>query len=544
MEKLGPIDPIKHSQSTSSNVAFCGSNASDATDLFGRERIAEINLPTRESDLEFLKSLPLRTVLTVEEYERSVEISEKYYHVTLDDLPETRLIYDILVQYSKDDHLLELFDRTQERIANEAYEFKKAIEFFEDFSRDIVVDDRYEELLQIWEDISLEKYSTNPTASALKLKITDLINSQIFKDVIHIRLTNGSFEFKLALLSILKKLSFKETADDSFKKELESLFLQEKLVIESAKLQFEEDLAFLENLNWVSCTFLDLEKLVTISSNCSNGCYTQEYCNHLLKFILEKFVSIQQRPAYKENLSLILKEQHPIESIKLLQNLRNLAAKNCLFSHIETMYHAFESKCAEKLFTQKEEAAGVSQVNFFDETLSIKSGGANYCCGSMSVAAIVDKMAESRRTIEDLLKEGVTRHLKLHADQMTRLTSVAKLLEGNPDIIQKEETIFESPLVNSIRIDKYEQFLNRIELGSIGLLLAGNAFIMYAKNLDGTVEIFDSHGCSIPFIVGYTQPAYRAFFKSTSDAAAYLSVHRNIMPNDELSFYSLGIKIS
>ena len=126
---------------------------------------------------------------------------------------------------------------------------------------------------------------------------------------------------------------------------------------------------------------------------------------------------------------------------------------------------------------------------------------------------------------------------------MSNLTTVKMLADHNPEISQKLFIREDKESKRKISIDRYEEFLGTIAPGSSGLLLADEAFIMYASNLkDGSVEIFDSHGSSSPLIVGHTQPAYRAFFKSATDAAAYLSVHRNLPKGCSLIFSPMKVK--
>ena len=136
----------------------------------------------------------------------------------------------------------------------------------------------------------------------------------------------------------------------------------------------------------------------------------------------------------------------------------------------------------------------------------------------------------------------MVRHLKLPPEQMSNLTTVKMLADHNPEISQKLFIQEDKESKRKISIDRYEEFLGTIAPGSSGLLLADEAFIMYASNSNGSVEIFDSHGSSVPLIVGHTQPAYRAFFQNMKDAAAYLSVHRNLVPDCFLVFYPLDVK--
>ena len=77
----------------------------------------------------------------------------------------------------------------------------------------------------------------------------------------------------------------------------------------------------------------------------------------------------------------------------------------------------------------------------------------------------------------------------------------------------------------------------------MGECITDAAFFMCAVNEDESVEIFDSHGSSIPLITGAQNPAYRAFFKDRKSAAAYLSVHRRIdNPTSSLVFFPLEVK--
>ena len=226
-----------------------------------------------------------------------------------------------------------------------------------------------------------------------------------------------------------------------------------------------------------------------------------------------------------------------IESAKLIQTPKYLP--DLRGAQLE-IYKELEIESA-RLLKKFDQAQGISQVNFADEELNIKRGQANYCCGSMSVAALLDRMGGNKKKIEELLKEGVVRHLKLPPKQMFTLTTVKMLVDVNPEITEKPFIQEDKESKRNMSIDRYKQFLGTIAPGSSGLLLAKTAFIMYVSNVDGSVEIFDSHGSSIPLIVGDTQPAYRALFQNINDAAAYLSVHRNLVPDCVLDFYPLDV---
>jgi hypothetical protein len=124
---------------------------------------------------------------------------------------------------------------------------------------------------------------------------------------------------------------------------------------------------------------------------------------------------------------------------------------------------------------------------------------------------------------------------------MSTLTRVSMLIENNKDIKLHGESFKKSIDPNKTLYSGYLHLLNQIPTGSSGLILADTAFFMYNENPDGSIEIFDSHGSSIPLITGVTHPAYRAFFKDKKSAAAYLSVHRKVDIDRHLSFFPLEI---
>ncbi len=292
-----------------------------------------------------------------------------------------------------------------------------------------------------------------------------------------------------------------------------------------------------------------LQKFQTLLHEVSSPCkeiFKEFEMKAAAKFI-EKLQEdlINQKGLYNtlspNDLAIFFKNKNPIKVIRLLQKFQTLLPdKNSRCSYI---FRNFEVEASAKLFSNLVEAKNsISQKNFADEEFGIKSGGANYCCGSMSTAALVAKMAKQDKTIEEILKEGVIRHLKLPPEQMFNCTSLKMFAKFNKDILIGKNLSEKNSLKNSISIDRYEKFLSDIGPGSSGQLTAVRAAIMYVSNEDGSVEIFDSHGSSISLIVGHTQPAYRAFFKSATDAAAYLSVHRYLPKGCPLFFYPMKVK--
>jgi len=239
-----------------------------------------------------------------------------------------------------------------------------------------------------------------------------------------------------------------------------------------------------------------------------------------------------------DHLETLIKTNDPVQAIDLLQRLEiELEEEELLLS--ENIID-LETKASARLFIDRKEAiGGISQVNFKDDGLAITEGGANFCCGSIAVEALVAKLANG--TIEDVIKNGVIRHLNLPKEQMSTLTTVSMLIANNKDIKDNGAQIRKSLNPNKTLYSGYLDLLNMIPKGSSGLILADTFFFMYSENPDGSIEIFDSHGSSIPLITGVTHPAYRAFFKDKKSAAAYLSVHRKVDIDRHLSFFPLEI---
>ena len=207
---------------------------------------------------------------------------------------------------------------------------------------------------------------------------------------------------------------------------------------------------------------------------------------------------------------------------------------------LRNRYCRLQILATSKLVISKKTAEnGISQVNFEDKDLNIKSGGANFCCGSISVAALVERSKDL--SIENIIKEGVIRHLKLPPTQMSVLTPISMILDVNEDVTLADVGKVKLSFKNTARAIRYEKFLKEIQNGSSGILLVDTAATMLAINEDGSVEVFDSHGSSTPLLSKKTHPAYRAIFKNKTDAAAYLSVHRHLAINQPLRFYPLTV---
>ena len=143
-----------------------------------------------------------------------------------------------------------------------------------------------------------------------------------------------------------------------------------------------------------------LQKFQTLLPEVSSPCKNifKEFEIKVASKFIEKLQEdlINQKGLYNtlspDDLAVIFKDSNPIKVIRLLQKFQTLLPdKNSKCSYI---FRNFEVEAAAKLFPHQIQANPISQENFADEELGIKSGGANYCCGSMSVAALVAKMTK------------------------------------------------------------------------------------------------------------------------------------------------------
>ncbi len=570
MENPGPIDPHRKSELTSQNASDIVSGGAGKDDesasAVAKEQLARANpkeaaegpplaerriAPVGEmithapeqTDVEFLRLIKSKVFeegdlnLTDDQLMKFSEIDMKY-NKNLNDVPfEEREIYNILVHLYKNVNFNELMIASEKKIND-----LNKIEANRTYVRNLPKDHNPNRstiflIAQMYEEQTLEKYSTYKTSQLLKDELTTFINSTLYlASVFQMAYCNENLSDNLFELSKFQALPLAQDLKFALRKQLDTILsLSVKL-----QSQFDEDLILLEKANFNNCTIDELLEIAAISSRYNYNSYPEGSYLKIKKLINLRAKNAPVNNFHSDALQNLVTDADSKKVIKLVQALK----RSLDYEYFESndSYDQFEIEAAERLFKPTEGAQAISQKNFADEELGIKSGDANYCCGSISVAALIDRMGENKKTIEDLLKEGVVRHLKLPPKQMSTLSTVEMLAAVNPEISKKPSIQEDWESKRNISIDRYEQFLGTIAPGSSGLLLADTAFIMYASNEDGSVEIFDSHGSSVPLIVGYTQPAYRAFFQNVNDAAAYLSVHRNLVPDCVLSFSPLEVK--
>jgi hypothetical protein len=303
------------------------------------------------------------------------------------------------------------------------------------------------------------------------------------------------------------------------------------------KEEFDEDLKYTTSFNPNNCTFGDLEKIGEVINRVTLILsYYPRWQDQLTQILIAKASHAYNSRTFPEDLKTLVSEIDPVRVIRCMQTLKKIHFNDS----IKSLFHGIEIISCARLFTRREiTEGGVSQSDFSDEELGIKVGMANYCCGSMAVAGLVALKRKTQSNLNAILKDGVIRHLKLPPKQMKTLTQASMILNKtiNPEILDTGPTIREDEmLVHEIGCNRYQKFLDLIPLGSTGLLLVDTRFLMCAVNLNGSVEIFDSHGSSIPLLVGFKNPAYHAIFETKEMAGAYLSVHSRI----QNAFYPLS----
>lgn len=344
--------------------------------------------------------------------------------------------------------------------------------------------------------------------------------------------TFKDIEFASMFLSINKKMETKEILNPICWCKIPD-FTEE---------QFAQDLSFIQTFEFSDYIFSEYELLGKLVDRIyQDDEYSYHQKEQLIRGIKNKVVKVS-----KQDCISFIKIQDPVKVLRFLQQLKRLPVKDEFIKQFNAFIFISEIEISARLFTSKEVAKdGINQKNFESEKLEIEEGGANFCCGSMTVAALVERMRKTGKNLNQILEDGVIRHLKLGLEKMSRLSSIEEILAKNGDDVHPyKEYLYETlDSIGKIDFDRYETLLNRIKKESAGVILANTAFFMCAVNKDESVEIFDSHGSSIPLITGTQNPAYRAFFKDTTSAAAYLSVHRRIKSSRyPLLFFPVEVK--
>ena len=161
---------------------------------------------------------------------------------------------------------------------------------------------------------------------------------------------------------------------------------------ESRKLMeyLNNEIFLYKETSFDKCSFEELEKIVKIGGGYKYDNYP-ECREKIINFFIPKTKDAYDT-FWPKDIENLVKDQNPKRVIKLLQGLKSLPTEKSF--RLDDIYNKFEIKAAAKLFPHQIQANPISQENFADEELGIKSGGANYCCGSMSVAALVAKMTK------------------------------------------------------------------------------------------------------------------------------------------------------
>jgi len=472
------------------------------------------------SDANFVTSLIVRCRAEIpmrlndEDFRRIETIHETVKQLPVDGIKENEELKKSLSRlYKNSDFLKAITKQELKNIQNDKIAFDNIKQSKTPSLKDI------NDLLTIFSNQTDKKCLLYESAKSLIDELSTYIQGHAFQSSVREKLYSNKDELDETTLENILKLPI---VNEDFKESIEMRLEKHLGLNDEVHISFIESLTFDQLIEMFNAD-TDYRIIVEEKSLTRNDCicifdeFSYTFCDHL------------------ENL---IKANDPIQAIDLLQRLEiELEEEELLLS--ENIID-LETEASARLFIDRKEAiGGISQVNFKDDGLAIAEGGANFCCGSIAVEALVAKLAN--RTIEDVIKNGVIRHLKLPKEQMSTLTTVSMLIENNKDIKDNGAQIRKSLNPNKTLYSGYLDLLTMIPKGSSGLILANIAFLMYTENPDGSIEIFDSHGSSIPLITGVTHPAYRAFFKDKSSAAAYLSVHRKVDIDRSLSFFPLEI---
>ena len=545
MAEIGPVNFHNQHISTRQEIESSSSDTEKiervAKEILGgggstAPSLNERDVTIRHSDLKFIKQLSLDFIIgsleTIEDEDwvRIYNIYQKHPNYPSQGSDEDRAIFLALSELFQDSGFTDQFTVIEKKIIekriNDLKELendKKVIEKVK--KRKKISKNGIKDVIKIYKNQTLEKCSTHETSKLFKKELAIFINSSFFIQP----LLRYLFKDALDLSTLLELINFPFDGT-----ECNPLAIKDSLKYKYLPLQFKEDLAFLEN-----CTFNKLERMFEIDAMSDDGLTQSARVNAFERLNSDFYDDLDmEENLFYDHLVRQIKDENPIRVIKLLQQLKDLSTNK--HPSLLKVFKDLEIKTVGNLFTKYEEASnGISQVNFEDIDLNINSGGANFCCGSISVEALVTRL--KGKTIEEIIKNGVIRHQRLPAKQMHDFSTISMLLAYNKDILKVGEEKFEMGGQGTIGITRYEKFLEQIPVGSSGIMATSGAAFMYASNLNGSVEIFDSHGSSVPLIVGHTQPAYRAFFENMNNAAAYLSVHRELGVNSSLLFQPISV---
>ncbi len=315
-----------------------------------------------------------------------------------------------------------------------------------------------------------------------------------------------------------------------------------------SKFYLSKDLDNIKNMNIEEDDFFDdlpdiLERIFEPKGYCP------EHKDQLIRSLQSKIKEIFESEDLEMQCNLFAQEEGPIEAIQRLQLLKEIPYNYYLFSNdvlrlINIKSEQLQLMCSEKLFEEHTVTSdGVNQKNFEDESLKIKKGEANYCCGSMAVQMLIDRIHKTGMTLNEILRQGVIRHQKLPALQMKNLTNISMILEYNAKEIALAGPTYKEKIIKPhiTQVERFTDFFSGISNGTSGILHVGSVFLMCSIHDDGKIELFDSHGSSSPLISGKMDPAYRALFNTKEELSAYLSVHCRARIKDKISLYPIKV---
>jgi hypothetical protein len=277
--------------------------------------------------------------------------------------------------------------------------------------------------------------------------------------------------------------------------------------------------------------------------------YCPEYKDQIITSLNLKVKEIYESNNVPRLCHEFLDKEGPVQAIKVLQLLEKIphnhfVVSNNFFARMDRVWMSLQVMCCKRLFLEHEVASnGISQRNFEDQSLGIIKGGANYCCGSMSVQMLIARIRNTGLTLNENLREGVIRHLKLPPLQMRNGTTIKSLLEANSnEIASAGQPYYENRRIPYVsEVDRFVNFFLDIPNGTSGILQVHEAALMLSIHDDGKIELFDSHGSSAPLIHGQMNPAYKALFNTKKELSAYLSVHRRPEIENTIAFHPIKV---
>lgn len=306
----------------------------------------------------------------------------------------------------------------------------------------------------------------------------------------------------------------------------------------------------IQEINIEEDFFDDLDDLkFTLEKISEPDAYCPEYKNQIIRCLLLKAKEIYECRDLEIRCKRFIKSEGPVKAIKALQLLQKIPYNDyeiprSILQLMNRKWEELQLMCSEELFKEHISAVdALNQKNFEDESLGIKKGEADYCCGSMSVEMLLNSIRKTGLPLNEILRKGVIRHQKLPALQMKNRTNFSMILEYN----SKEIALAGPRYIEKVgkphftRVKRFVDFFSPITKGTSGILLVGTRFLMLSIHDDGKIELFDSHGSAAPLITGKMDPAYRALFNTKEELSAYLSVHTRSQVERKILFFPIKV---